>query len=134
MALLMKKAHLLGLIQDELETLLPDAAKGHVFVGGYSEGRLTLMTNRAAHLTWLRYEQLRLLTHLKKIAGLEALMGFNLKVRPIRTFTPPPAQPRRMDEQAAANLKACAEEVSDKRLRSSLERLAKRAENLDDSL
>ena len=127
MSLLMKKAQLLGQAQLHLEQQLPEHVKHHVFVGGYSQGRLTLMTNQATHLTWLRYEQPRLITLMRQLEGFEALMGFQLKVRPMRVPRKPLQQPRHLGIDAADNLLACAEDVSDPRLKSAIERLAARA-------
>ena len=125
---LMRMARVIDRAQQHLRRHLPEDVREHVFVGGYREGKLTLITDRAAWLTWLRYEQARLLTLLRQLPEFEAVLGFTFKVRPI---SPPKllvTQPRRLSSRAADEISCCAADTSDPRLRRSLERLAAHAE------
>ncbi|WP_458527346.1 DciA family protein, partial [Onishia taeanensis] len=81
---LMRMASLIDRAQQELRAHLPEEVREHVFVGGYRDGKLTLITDRAVWLTWLRYEQPRLLDLLRRRPEFEAVLGFHLKVRPVR--------------------------------------------------
>ncbi|MBB3191598.1 DUF721 domain-containing protein [Halomonas cerina] len=125
---LMRTANLIETAQRHLRDHLPEEMRAHVFVGGYRQGRLTLITDRAVWLTWLRYEQPRLLAVLHELSGFEAVASFTLKVRPVRPPTPPLRQTRHLPARAADELSSCAAEVDDPRLRRALERLASHAE------
>ena len=100
----------------------------HVFVGGYRQGKLTLITDRAVWLTWLRYEQPRLLTLLKQLPEFAAVLGFTLKVRPVSPLKIPPRQTRSLSARAADEISCCAADADDPALKRSLERLAAHAE------
>ncbi|GAB2795884.1 hypothetical protein GCM10027040_22820 [Halomonas shantousis] len=121
---LMRVADLLDRAQSHLRTHLPEEVREHVFVGGYRDGRLTLITDRAVWLTWLRYEQTRLLALLRQLPELEAVLGITLKVRPVRPVKAPLRQPRQLSSEAADQLEACAADVDDPRLKRALSRLA----------
>lgn len=125
---LMRMARLIERAQQELRAQLPEGLGEHLHVGGFRSGRLTLITDRAAWLTRLRYEQPRLLDALRRLPGFESVTGFHLKVRPVRPPKVPLRQIRRLPAQAADELSSCAADVSDPRLRSALERLASHAE------
>ncbi|MCP1366825.1 DciA family protein, partial [Halomonas sp. BBD48] len=89
---LMRMARVIDRAQQHLRQHLPEDVRAHVFVGGYREGKLTLITDRAAWLTWLRYEQARLLGLLRQLPEFEAVLGFTFKVRPISPPKVPIAQ------------------------------------------
>lgn len=128
---LMRMASLIDRAQQELREHLPDEVREHVFVGGYRDGKLTLITDRAVWLTWLRYEQPRLLELLKRRPEFEAVLGFTLKVRPVRPPKAPPRHSRRLSTSAAGEIASCAEDTEDPRLKRALERLASHADDHD---
>lgn len=125
---LMRMAALIERAQSTLREYLPDEVREHVFVGGYREGKLTLITDRAVWLTWLRYEQPRLLELLRRLPEFEAVLGFTLKVRPVRPPKAPPRQTRELSSGAADEISSCAADIDDPRLKKALERLATHAE------
>lgn len=125
---LMRMARIIEHAQQHLRAHLPEEVRGHVFVGGYRQGRLTLITDRAAWLTWLRYEQARLLQLLRQLPEFEAVMGFTFKVRPISPPKVPQRQSRTLSSRAADELSCCAADTDDPQLKRSLERLAAHAE------
>ncbi|MEQ6918315.1 DUF721 domain-containing protein [Halomonas aquatica] len=126
---LMRMATLVERAQEHLRGHLPEEMREHLFVGGYHQGRLALITDRAAWLTRLRYEQPRLLDLLHQLPGFEAVTGFTLKVRPVRPTRAPMRQVRRMPAKAADEISSCAADVDDPGLKNALERLAAHAEN-----
>ncbi|MFG6178076.1 DUF721 domain-containing protein [Halomonas sp. THAF12] len=125
---LMRRARLIDRAQCHLRDHLPAELGDHMFVGGFHQGRLTVITDRAVWLTRLRYEQARLLALLHELPGFSAVTGFDFKVRPVRPPKAPVRQTRRLPASAADELTSCAEDVTDPRLKSALERLASHAE------
>ncbi|APE29783.1 hypothetical protein BOX17_01685 [Halomonas aestuarii] len=125
---LMRMATLVERAQVHLRAHLPEEMREHLFVGGFHQGRLALITDRAVWLTRLRYEQPRLLELLHQLPGFEAVTGFTLKVRPVRPTRPPLRQVRHLPEKAADEISSCAADVDDPGLKSALERLAAHAE------
>lgn len=125
---LMRTARLIERAQRQLREQLPEELAEHLHVGGFSDGRLTLITDRAVWLTRLRYEQPRLLEALRRLPGFEAVAGFHFKVRPVRPPKVPPRQVRHLPAGAADELSSCAADVADPRLKRALERLASHAE------
>ncbi len=125
---LMRMARLIELAQNHLRAHLPDEVSAHVFVGGYRQGKLTLITDRAVWLTWLRYEQPRLLALLRQLPEFAAVLGFTLKVRPVSPPKVPPRQTRHLSSRAADEISSCAADTDDPALKRSLERLASHAE------
>ncbi|MCE8043113.1 hypothetical protein BZY95_02310 [Billgrantia desiderata SP1] len=132
LAPLMRTARLIGKAQQHLREQLPEEVREHVFVGGYRDGKLTLLTDRAVWLTWLRYEQARLLELLHRLPEFAAVTGFSLKVRPVRPLKVPPRQIRQLPAPAADEISACAADVDDPRLKRALERLASHAQRGDE--
>ena len=57
---LMRQSRLIDQAQRHLRAHLPEEMREHIFVGGFSNGRLTLISGQASWLTWLRYEQSQL--------------------------------------------------------------------------
>ncbi|OLO03764.1 MULTISPECIES: DciA family protein [Salinicola] len=123
----MRMATLIERAQSHLRHQLPPDVAEHIYVGGYHDGVLTLITDRAAWLTWLRYEQPRLLKLLHQLPGFEAVMKFSLKVRPIRPVKAIPRQTRRLSQAGAEALSDCAEGLEESPLKRSLNRLASHA-------
>lgn len=113
--------------QEHLLATLPDELKDHVRIGGYHDGHLTLMTDRAVWLTWLRFERQRLLTLLRQLPAFQELEGLTFKVRPIRPTYMPHKRARELPEAAADQLRECARDITSPRLKKSLERLASHA-------
>jgi hypothetical protein len=128
LAPLMRTARLIAKAQQYLRDHLPEEVREHLFVGGYRDGKLTLLTDRAVWLTWLRYEQPRLLDLLHQLPEFAAVTGFTLKVRPVRPLKVPPRQVRTLPAPAADGISACAADVENPRLKRALERLASHAE------
>lgn len=124
----MRMATLIQRAQEHLRHQLPPDVAEHLYVGGYRNGVLTLITDRAAWLTWLRYEQPRLLKLLHQLPGFEAVMKFSLKVRPIRPVKAVPKQTRRLSAAGADALSHCADGLEDSPLKRSLNRLASHAD------
>ncbi|WP_106478367.1 DUF721 domain-containing protein [Phytohalomonas tamaricis] len=127
LASLMHKAQLLAQAQRHLIDHLPAELHEHVFVGGYHEGRLTIITDRAVWLTWLRFEQARLLELLRQLPAFESIMGLTFKVRPIRPLRFTPQKPRQLSTEAAHQLEECAKDIEDPKLQKALKRLASHA-------
>jgi len=125
---LMRTARMIERAQQHLRDHLPVEVREHLHVGGFRDGRLTLITDRAVWLTWLRYEQRRLLGLLHQLPGFEAVNGFQFKVRPVRPVKAPLRQVRDLPLHAADELVSCAADVEDPRLKRALERLASHAE------
>ncbi|WP_104202370.1 DUF721 domain-containing protein [Billgrantia saliphila] len=128
LAPLMRIAKSIAHAQQHLRDHLPEEVRDHVFVGGFRDGKLTLLTDRAVWLTWLRYEQPRLLELLHRLPEFAPVSGFTLKVRPVRPVKAPLRQVRRLPAPAADEISACAADVDDPRLKHALERLASHAE------
>lgn len=124
---LMRMARLIEKAQQHLREQLPAELAEHLFVGGYRDGRLTLITDGAAWLTRLRYEQPRLLELLHQLPEFHAIAGFRLKVRPIRPARLPPCQLRYLSASAGEQISSCAADVDDPALKQALERLASHA-------
>ncbi|WNK21436.1 DciA family protein [Halomonas piscis] len=124
---LMQASRLIDEAQRRLRADLPEPMREHVFVGGVSEGRLTLICDRAALVTWLRFEQPRLLTLLHGIPGFEGVTGLRFKVRPVRPVKAPRRYCRTLPQSAGKVLTECAEETRDPGLKAALERLASHA-------
>ncbi|MDN6179587.1 MAG: DUF721 domain-containing protein [Halomonas subglaciescola] len=125
--LLMRQSRLIEQAQTQLRASLPDDMREHIFVGGFSEGKLTLICNRAAFLTWLRFEQPRLLSLLQQMPGFEGVTGFHFKVRPVRPLKKPRRYCRTLPDSAGKALAQCAEDTADPKLKSALARLASHA-------
>jgi len=133
LAPLMRTARLIDRAQRHLRTHLPDEVGEHLFVGGFHDGKLTLITDRAVWLTRLRYERARLLDLLHQLPEFAVVTGFTFKVRPVRPVKAPPRQPRHLSGPAGDELAACAEGTDDPRLKRALQRLAAHAGRQDDT-
>jgi hypothetical protein len=124
---LMRLSRLIDHAQRHLRAHLPEEMREHIFVGGFRDGRLTLISGQASWLTWLRYEQPRLITLLHQLPGFESVTGFTLKVRPVRPIESPKRYTRTLSEGAAKTLTECAKDTDDPALKGALERLASHA-------
>ncbi|MGC3872081.1 DUF721 domain-containing protein [Halomonas sp. GXIMD04776] len=129
---LMRMAHVIDRAQQHLRHHLPEDVREHIFVGGYRQGKLTLITDRAVWMTWLRYEQSRLLQLLHQLPEFETVTGLTFKVRPISPLKTPPRMVRGLSSRAADEISSCAADIDDPALKRSLERLATHAETNDD--
>lgn len=125
------QAALIDRAQQALQRHLPDDMNGHLLAGGYRDGQLTLLTDRAVWLTWLRFERVRIMTLLRQVEGLEALTTLQFKVRPFRRPRPPKPQTRTLSQAAAEQLQACASDMDDTTLQKALQRLASHAHPKD---
>ncbi|TVU73893.1 MULTISPECIES: DUF721 domain-containing protein [Cobetia] len=123
----MRQARMLEQAQIRLRESLPEDMREHVFVGGYHDNKLSLITNRATWLTWLRYEQRRLISVLRELPELATLSSLTFKVRPVRPAFVPARQLRHLPEAAAEHLLDCASHTEDSHLREALQRLASHA-------
>src|SRR5690554_5097971 len=116
LAPLMRTARLIARAQQHLRDNLPEEVREHLFVGGFRDGKLTLLTDRAVWLTWLRYEQPRLLELLHQMPEFMAVTGFTLKVRPVRPPKVPPRQVRKLPQPAADELSAAPADIDKPRI------------------
>ena len=130
---LMRLSRLIDQAQQHLRAHLPEEMREHIFVGGFSNGRLTLISGQASWLTWLRYEQPQLMTLLHQLPGFEGVTGFTLKVRPVRPIESPKRYTRTLSQEAANTLSECAKDTDDPALKGALERLASHAPQRDNS-
>ncbi|BBI50253.1 hypothetical protein HORIV_26740 [Vreelandella olivaria] len=78
-------------------------------------------------MTWLRFEQQRLLELLHQLPGFEGVSGFTFKVRPVRPIVAPPRNTRSLSTDAGKTLAECAEDTTHPALKRALERLASHA-------
>ncbi|WP_447553163.1 DUF721 domain-containing protein [Vreelandella sp. EE22] len=124
---LLRQSRLIDQAQRHLRAHLPEEMREHIYVGGFSNARLTLISGQASWLAWLRFEQSRLLTLLHQLPGFEAVTGFHFKVRPVRPVTVPTRYTRTLSHGASDTIAQCAEDTEDPRLKSALERLASHA-------
>ncbi|MGJ8513664.1 DciA family protein [Carnimonas bestiolae] len=121
---LLSKAQAIAKAQQQLEEHLPEELKGHVLVGGITDGCLTLLTDRAVWLTWLRFERARLLALLRYLPEMSSVSTLAFKVRPLKPTHVPLQQRRYLSASAAAHIKECADYTDDPTLKASLARLA----------
>ncbi|WP_227368014.1 DUF721 domain-containing protein [Halomonas sp. M20] len=129
---LMRMAQAIDRAQQYLRGHLPQEVREHIFVGGYRQGKLTLITDRAVWMTWLRYEQTRLLQLLHQLPEFESVTGLTFKVRPVSPPKIPPRLTRGLSARAADEISSCAADIDDPMLKRSLEKLATHAEAKDD--
>ncbi len=128
----MRMVRAIDCAQQHLRDHLPQEIREHIFVGGYRQGKLTLITDRAIWMTWLRYEQARLLQLLHQLPEFEAVTGLTFKVRPVNPPKIPPRLTRGLSARAADEISSCAADIDDPILKRSLERLATHAEAKDE--
>lgn len=126
-SLLIRQSRLIDQAQHHLRAHLPEEMRPHVFVGGFREGKLTIISSQASWVTWLRFEQQRLLTLLHQLPGFESVTALTFKVRPVHPVKVPERNTRELSSEAASTLKACADETDDPALKRALSRLASHA-------
>ncbi len=126
-SLLIRQSQLIDQAQHHLRTHLPEEMRAHVFVGGFREGKLTIISSQANWITWLRFEQKRLLTLLHQLPGFEGVTALTFKVRPVKPIKVPDRNTRELSTNAADTLTACAQETSDPALKNALNKLASHA-------
>lgn len=124
---LMRLSKLIDQAQRHLQAHLPEEMRAHIYVGGFRDGRLTLISGQAQWLTWLRYEQNRLLGLIHQLPGFEGVTGFTFKVRPVHPIVAPKRNTRSLSADAGKTLAQCAEDTSNPALKRALERLASHA-------
>ncbi|KPQ25708.1 MAG: Protein of unknown function (DUF721) [Halomonas sp. HL-48] len=124
---LMRLSKLIDQAQRHLQAHLPEEMREHIYVGGFRDGRLTLISGQAQWLTWLRYEQTRLLGLIHQLPGFEGVTGFTFKVRPVHPIVAPKRNTRSLSADAGKTLAECAQDTTDPALKSALERLASHA-------
>ncbi|MCS2610044.1 DUF721 domain-containing protein [Halomonas dongshanensis] len=130
--LLMRQSRLIEQAQQHLRAHLPEQMREYVHVGGFHSGRLTIISNQASWVTWLRFEQPRLLGLLHQLPGFERLEGLTFKVRPVRPVKTPPKVTRTLSSQAGQTLAECASDTDDPALKRALQRLASHAKKTED--
>ncbi|MCP1314264.1 MULTISPECIES: DUF721 domain-containing protein [unclassified Halomonas] len=124
---LLRQSRLIDQAQRHLRAHLPEEMRPHIFVGGFSNARLTVISGQATWLAWLRFEQRRLLELLHQLPGFEAVTGFHFKVRPVRPVKVPERYHRSLSADAGQTIAQCADDTDDPRLKRALERLASHA-------
>ena len=122
-----RQAERLTHLQRLLESQLQPAAREHCRVASWREGCLLLVVTDGHWATRLRYQQRRLQRQLMGFDEFASLMRIQFKVQP-------PAPPQGaathtidLSPDAAENIQATAEGISDPKLRAALERLASHA-------
>lgn len=128
---LLHKAQTIAKAQQQLEQHLPDELKTHVLVGGITNGCLTILTDRAVWLTWLRFERARLLALLHYLPEMSGVNSLSFKVRPLKPTRAALRQRRYLSAAAAEHLRECAAYTDDPALKASLARLAAHTDSAD---
>merc|ERR1712000_591992 len=113
----MRQSRLIDQAQRHLRAHLPEEMREYIFVGGFSNGRLTLISGQASWLTWLRYEQSQLLSLLHQLPGFEGVTGFTLKVRPVRPIESPKRYTRTLSDDTGKTLAECAKDTDNPALK-----------------
>ena len=126
-SLLIRQSRLIDQAQRHIRAHLPEEMRAHVFVGGFHQGKLTIISSQASWITWLRFEQKRLLKLLHQLPGFEGVTALTFKVRPVKPIKVPERNTRELSMDAADTLAACAQETSDPALKDALSRLASHA-------
>lgn len=125
---IVRRAHELLRLEDEVGALMAPTMRPHCRVAGCRDGQMILMTESPAWATRLRYQVPALLAGLRRRAPALELREILVKVSP---FAPPVEvgkTPRpTMSDGVAALLQDVADGIDDSRLRTSLLRLAGRA-------
>lgn len=122
---LLHKADAISRVQHLLEEKLPDEMQGHLLVGGCTQGTVTILTDKAVWLTWLRFERTQLLKLINSLPDFHHVDAIAFKVRPLRSIRPAVRKPPRyITEEASEHILACAEYTTDPKLKAALERLS----------
>lgn len=113
-----------------LASLLDDDSKVHCQVGNVRDGILIVYVDSTAWASRLRYQAPALLKQLQQRKGLATLQQIDFKVLP-RQEKESRKIAAKMSSEASSCLSACAEAVSDDKLRSALQQLASRHKRPD---
>lgn len=125
---LVDQAGRLEKFQRLVEAQLQPAARGCCRVAAFREGSLLLIISDSNWATRIRYQQRRLLRQLQSDETFASLERILIKVQPSGSSAPGLPPPPLLSTGAAEAVRATAEGISDPRLRSALERLARHAE------
>ena len=130
---LFREAERLNHLQHLLETQLEPAARAHCKVASWQSGCLVLVVSDGQWATRLRYQQRRLQRQLVAFEEFANLTKILFKVQPSIPQRRGPGHVLRLSKQAADDIRASAEHISDPRLRAALERLASHASTSGDN-
>ncbi|WP_404413437.1 DUF721 domain-containing protein [Vreelandella aquamarina] len=126
-SLLIRQSRLIDQAQRHVRAHLPQEMRAHVYVGGFRQGKLTIISSQACWITWLRFEQSNLLRLLHQLPGFEGVSALVFKVRPVHPVKVPERNTRELSKDAGETLAACAQETGDPALKDALSRLASHA-------
>tara|TARA_R110000764_G_scaffold149003_3_gene236784 strand:+ start:57 stop:509 length:453 start_codon:yes stop_codon:yes gene_type:complete len=112
-------------LQALVETQLEPAAREHCKVASCADGVLRMVVSSSQWATRLRYQQKRLIRQLQAYKEFATLTKIHCKVQPPLVKKAPPVRTMRRSQVAAEHLRDTAEHVTDARLRSALEKLAR---------
>jgi hypothetical protein len=124
---LVAQAERLGRLQALLESQLQPAAREHCHVAAWQSGCLLLIITDGHWATRLRYQQRRLQRQLMAFEAFEGLQRIQFKVQPSATAPRPAGRQLTISREAADDIRANAEHISDDKLRAALQRLASHA-------
>ena len=130
---LFREAERLNRLQHLLETQLEPAARVHCKVASWQSGCLVLVVSDGQWATRLRYQQRRLQRQLVAFEEFANLTKILFKVQPSIPQRRGSGHVLRLSKQAADDIRASAEHISDPRLRAALERLASHASTSGDN-
>lgn len=136
---LFAQAARLSRLQALLESQLQPAAREHCHVASWHAGCLLLIITDGHWATRLRYQQRRLQRQLLAFEAFAGLERIQFKVQPSAVAPRPPGRQLTISREAADDIRANAEHITDDKLRAALERLASHApaasaEHSDDPL
>lgn len=122
---LFSQAQRLDHLQRLLESQLQPAAREHCHVASWREGCLLLIVTDGHWATRLRYQQRRLQRQLQALEEFATLAKILFKVQPPAAERRGPGRTIQLSSNAAENIQATAEGISNPELRAALERLAR---------
>lgn len=113
--------HARGLL--EMQARIREVVPGDIYVAGFDQGVLHLVTPSAALATRLRYQQRRFIGNLEFEGN--AVSSLRVSVRPeLEQPAPEPTRHRQMSEASARRVAETAEYIEDDALREALIRLS----------
>lgn len=121
---LIRQAERLSQLQRLVESQLQPAAREHCHVASWREGCLLLVVTDGHWATRLRYQQRRLQRQLVIFDEFASLTRILFKVQPPNVQQGAATHTIDLSLNAAENIQATAEGISDPKLRAALERLA----------
>lgn len=125
---LFSEAARLTRLQALVETQLEPAAREHCRVASWQAGCLVLIISDGQWATRLRYQQKRLQRQLLAFEEFANLTKILFKVQPPAVQRRGTGRTLSISSEAAAGIRASAEDISDPRLRGALQRLAAHAD------